>query len=117
MALVDGSRRQFKSEPYVIATVPMMIWQVSGTTNATGAITFTIPAGAFTTVYSVTATAVRDTVNPALACFALVRTYTTSSVVVQVFESKNTGVLLGGNIEGLELSTAATTVLLTVFGT
>lgn len=116
MALVDGSRRQFKSEPYVIGVVPMMVWTTTGTTNATGAITFTIPAGAFTTIYTVHADAVRDTANPALGCFAMIRSYSTTAVTVQVFESKNTGVLLGGNIEGLEVATTAVTVLLTVLG-
>lgn len=117
MALTDGSRRYFKSEPYVIAVVPMMIWTTSGTTSAAGAITFAIPAGAFSTVYTVNATVVRNSTDATTACFAQVRSFSTTQVVVQVFESKNTGILLGGSVEGLELATAATTVLLTVFGT
>ncbi len=95
----------------------LKVWATTGTTNAAGALTITVPAGAFTTVLGVTATAVRDTTNPTIACFALVRSYSTSQVVVQVFESKTSAVLLlGANIEGLEATTTATPVLVTIFG-
>lgn len=100
----------------VTSNVQLLLYTATGTTNATGAITFAIPAGTFDTVYGAHAQAVRDTASPAFACFAVVRSFTTTSVVVQVFESKMTGVVLGGNVEGLELSTSATTVLLTVLG-
>lgn len=100
----------------VAANVQGQLYVASGTTSATGAITFAIPAGTFSTVYVVNAQCVRDTVTPGTACFAVVRSFTTTSVVVQVFESKMTNVVLGGSVEGLELSTLATTVHLTVFG-
>lgn len=93
---------------------PQMVYTATGTTSATGALTFTLPAGMFTSVLSVQANAIRDTVSPGVACFALVRTFSPTSVAVQVFESRT--IVLGGG-EGLEATTTATVVHLAVFGT
>lgn len=89
------------------------VWFTSGTTSATGALTITLPVGVFQQILGVQATAVRNTTNAATACFALVRTYDTTGVALQVFESRT--IILGGG-EGLEATTTATTVLVTVFG-
>lgn len=99
------------------ASTQQLVFTAAGTTSASGALTFTLPAGMFTTITSVQASAIRDSAAPGQAAFAMVRSFSTSSVVVQVFESKMTGVVLGGNVEGLELSTSAITVHLAVFGT
>lgn len=126
----DGSRASFNGLRYVlendtglvqyrtptITGITPKIFTDVQTTNATGAYTFAIPSGYFTGIGYAAATAVRDTNNPSLAAFAMVRTYTLTSVTVQVFESKLTGVLLGGTIEGLELATGAVTVQLFVIG-
>ncbi len=103
------------TQPTYVTTsnVQMDMYATSGTTDATGAITFTLPAGMFGSVFSVQVQAVRDTVNPTTACFALVRSFSATSVVVQVFESKTNS--FGG--EGLEKTAAATVVTLAVFGT
>ncbi len=86
------------------------------TTNATGAVTFILPSGYFSSLGYVDAVAQRDTVDPAKACFAQVRSIGVDQIAVQVFESKTTGMLLGGVAEGLELATSALVRLL-VFGT
>lgn len=86
------------------------------TSNATGAYTFGLPTGYFTTINSVQVSCLRNTADPTLAAFAMVRSFTTSSVIVQCFESKTTGVLLGGSIEGLELATTALNIQLLVIG-
>lgn len=107
------------SQPFqysVVSDRTSTMYHAVGTTSAAGALTFTIPAGMFSSITAVHATAVRDTVSATTACFALVRSYTTSSVVVQVFESKTTGIALGGTAEGLEVTPTATSVCLTVFG-
>lgn len=114
--LRDASRGGWNNDYYAISDVALRVWCFSGTTSATGALTVTIPAGAFTTVLGVSATPVRNTADPTLGCFALVRSYTNTQIVIQVFESKTTGILLGGSVEGLELTATATPILLTVFG-
>lgn len=112
----DGTRRGWNSDYYAISDVALRVWNFSGTTSTAGALTVTIPAGAFTTVLGVCATAVRNTTDPTQACFALVRSYSATQVVVQVFESKTSGVLIGGVVEGLEATGSAVAVLVTVFG-
>lgn len=122
-ALRTGSRLAHNGVNYSllqyrnIATVyDPKIYTDSKATDATGAYTFTLPAGYFTALHYTDVTCVRDTNNPAFGTFAMVRSFTTTSVVVQCFESKNTGVLLGGNIEGLEVATSALTVQLFAIG-
>ncbi len=98
--------------------VPLRLYtDGAGTTNATGGVTFTLPSNYFTVVYGAVATAVRNSADPTMATFAMVRSWSSTSVVVQVFESKTSGVLLGGIIEGLEASGAGIPVQLMVFGT
>lgn len=88
---------------------------LTGTTNSSGQVTFTLPTY-FTTVHGAWPTVVRNSASPANACFPQVMTLSTTSVLVQVFESKNTGVLIGGVIEGLEASGAGITVTVSVKG-
>lgn len=114
--LKDGTRGGWGSDWYCISDQALRIWTYNGASSATGALTITIPAGAYTTVLNVCATCVRDTNNPQFATFAMVRSFTNTSVVIQCFESKTTGVLLGGSIEGLELATSSLMVNVTVFG-
>lgn len=100
----------------VNSNVQLNLYTTSGTTNAAGAVTVPLPPGMFSVVYAAFAVAVRDTTDPALACFALVRSYSATSVVVQVFESAGTTMRANAYFEGLTPATTATTVLLTVFG-
>lgn len=116
MGIRDGSRREFNGKPYLVGQVAMTVYATSGTTNASGALTLTLPAGLFTGVYSAHAEAVRNSADPTVACFAQIRTLATTQIVIQVFESRTSGVLLGGTTEGLELSTSAVVVYCTVFG-
>ncbi len=113
----DGSRGGFNGQPYVIGHGALKIACGKATTNATGQLTFDISAAGLTAVTAVHAQAVRDTADPTRACVAVVRSYTTLQVVVQVFESKTTGMLIGGVAEGLEVTNLATEVHLTVYGT
>jgi hypothetical protein len=94
----------------------MKVFTTSATSDATGGVTIGLPVGYFTTVHYVDAVCVRDSASPTVATFAMLRSFTTTSVSVQCFESKTTGVLLGGSIEGLELATAALMVQLMVIG-
>lgn len=101
----------------VLSNVQLQLYTTSVTSDATGAATVALPAGLYSVVYAALAQTVRDTTDPTLACFALVRSYSASAVVVQVYESNTTtGIKAGGSAEGLAKSTSATTVLLTVFG-
>lgn len=92
------------------------IFSTSVSTDASGAVSIGLPTGYFTTINYVSATAIRDTASPTLATFAMVRSYTLSAVAVQCFESKTTGMLIGGVAEGMELTTAAVVVMLMVIG-
>jgi hypothetical protein len=101
----------------VLSNVQLSLYTTSATTDATGAVTIPMPAGTFSVAYAAFATVVRDTADPTLACFAMVRSFSASAVVVQVFESNTTtNIKSGGSAEGLAKPTSATTVLLTVFG-
>lgn len=100
----------------VVSDQTIVVYSRFGTTSTAGLITFTLPTGMFSTITGVHATAIRDTTSAPTACFALVRSYTTTSVVVAVFESKTTGVAIGGMVEGLETTPTATSVCVTVFG-
>lgn len=129
-SLRTGSRLSHGGAQYVLATDPGQvtyrtvaatglspkIFTDSQNTNTSGALTFGLPVGYFTAINFVESQVVRDTNNPALGAFAMVRSYTTSSVTVQVFESKLSGVLLGGTVEGLELGTTAMQINLLVIG-
>lgn len=94
----------------------MRVWTDSKATSATGAVTFTIPAATFTTVQFIELTVMRDTADPQFATFCMLRSFTTTTVVAQCFESKQTGVLLGGVIEGLELATSSLIAMVKVTG-
>jgi hypothetical protein len=100
-----------------MSNVQLQLYTTSATTDTTGSAIIALPAGLFSVVYAAFATAVRDNPDPTAACFALVRSYSATSVVVQIFESHTTtGIKSGGSAEGLEATASATTVLLTVFG-
>lgn len=116
MGIRDASRREFNGRPYLVGQVAMTVYATNGTTNATGALTLTLPAGLFTGIYAVHADTVRNSADPTVACFAQVRSFSTSTVVIQVFESRTSGVLLGGTTEGLELASGAVAVTCTVIG-
>lgn len=91
-------------------------WTDSKTTDTNGAVTFTIPTGLFTTIHFIDLSVMRDTANPALGTFITLRSFTLTSASAQCFESKNSGVLVGGFIEGLELATAALVAMIRVTG-
>lgn len=117
----NASRQGFGGQLYVLnndtrlvtyqagasAGLALKVYTDVGTTNASGGVTFTLPVGYFTTVLSATATVVRGTTDPVGAAFAMLRNYSTTQAQVQVFESKTSGVLLGGVVEGLEATTTA----------
>ncbi len=129
-SLRTGSRLAHGAAQYVLSSDPGQvtyrtaaltnlnpkIFTDAQTTNATGALNFGLPTGYFSVIYAVQAQAIRDTANPTLAAFALVRGYNLDVVTVQVFESKTTPILLGGNVEGIELATTAVLVQLMVIG-
>jgi hypothetical protein len=113
----DAARGSLSGHTYVTGVVPMRIHTAIATTTAAGALTYDISAAGFASILGATATCQRDTTDPTRACFALVRSCTPTQVVVQVFESKTSAVLLlGVNIEGLEPTNLATTVSLIIFG-
>ncbi len=113
----DGTRGTFNSQPYVTSSQPLRILNATATTTTAGALTYDYSAVGFTAVYGVHLQPVRNTADPTLACFALLRSYSTTQLVAQIFESKTSAVLLlGVNIEGLETTAAAIPVLITVFG-
>ncbi len=95
----------------------LKVWTQQALTNATGAGTFTLPAGYFSTINSVQAQVVRDTADVALATFCAVRTVSLTTVTVQCFEGALIVTLLLGGNQTIELPQAQILVHLTVFGT
>lgn len=126
MANNDGTRRQWNGLKYAVssevpvyrngANVGVPKFYTTSASAVVGGVTFTLPAGYFTAVHTVIPTAVRDTTDARYACFATVRQFSTSTVVVAVWDSKTSVTLIGSVTEGLELSPDAATVLLTVIG-
>lgn len=96
--------------------LPLKVWTGTFVSDALGAVSATLPAGAFTAIVSVTVIPNRDTAAPLSSCFAMLRTWSLTTVTAQVFESRITSVLLGGSIEGIQAATAPTSVMITVFG-
>ncbi len=91
-------------------------------TNGSGACTFTVPAGMFAAIVFVNAVVLRNsTVGAGVAApdatFAAIRSFTTTQVVVQCYESKQTGMLIGGVAEGLETSSQSLALMLMCLGT
>lgn len=85
------------------------IWVADVTNTATGTQTITIPANiGFTNILCITATAKggTDVTNNPLVTIS---SSSTTSIGIRVVESKNTGVLIGGNVEGLEMHTSTST--------
>lgn len=94
------------------------VYTSTGVTTATGAVSFTLPASYFTVVTYAHCQVVRDTADPKLGAFAMVRTCSAAAVTAQVFESKTSAVLvLNTQVEGLETTAVAgLTVLLLAVG-
>ncbi len=101
---------------YNNTTKVLKVWSGVGTTSATGEVTFTLPTSYFAEVHTAQATVFRNTTNITEYAFAFVRSLSTTSLVVRVGESKTTGVLIGGTIEGAEATGAGITVHASVFG-
>ena len=86
-------------------------------TTSGNSVTFNISSAGFTTVGNVQASAYLSGATVTNAPIAIVTAKSTTSITVSLFESKNTGVLIGGNIEGLEPhAVAGTEVYITVRG-
>lgn len=96
----------------LIAQIPVVLC-FTGTTNTAGNVSIQIPANTMTSIYGVTAQVIRNTIDPTQATFVAVRSYiaptsvATGAVTLQVFESKTSGVVLGGSVEGCEVTATA----------
>lgn len=85
------------------------IWVAEIDNTATGVVTITFPVNiGFTTILAITATAKGGT-DVTNAPIATIVSNTAAQVVLRIVESKTTGILIGGNTEGLEAHTATTT--------
>jgi hypothetical protein len=85
------------------------IWVAEIDNTATGVVTVTFPVNiGFTTILAITATAKGGT-DVTNAPIATIVSNTAAQVVLRIVESKTTGILIGGNTEGLEAHTATTT--------
>lgn len=91
-------------------------WTDSKSSDGNGAVTFTLPAGFFTAIHFIDLNVMRDSADPRFATFCMLRSFTLTQAVAQCFESKTSGVLLGGVIEGLETATASVAVMIRVTG-
>lgn len=92
----------------------LKVWTGRQQSTASSTVTFDISSAGFSTIISIQATAERNTSTLGDVPLANVRSYTTSSVVVQLVES--TGIILGG--QGLEFSASTSNfVHLLVIGT
>jgi hypothetical protein len=88
----------------------------AATTDSTGSVTFTWPTGFFTSILSAQATVERNTTDVTRASFCWVSEWNMTRAIVRVAESKTSGVLLGGSIEGIELAGAGILVHAMVIG-
>jgi len=70
-----------------------------------------------TSILSVVATGERDVTTVTGHVIYSLRSSTTTSITLRSLESETTTVVLGGTIEGLAYSTAASTVNITIIGT
>lgn len=111
--IVTGATAVYQSDAINAAR---KTWTDVALTNSSGAVTFTLPSAYLFTITYAGASVVRDSAAPASATFAMVRSVSATSVIVQVFESKTTGILVGGTVEGLEPAGAGVQVLLHVTG-
>lgn len=91
-------------------------WTHTLATDATGGVTFILPTGLFSAIHFVDLSVMRDTADPRFATFIMLRSVTLTTCVAQCFESKTSGVLLGGVIEGLEVATSAVIAMIRVTG-
>lgn len=91
-------------------------WTDSKASDANGAVTFTIPTGLFTTIHFIDLNVMRDTADARFGTFCMLRSFTLTSAVAQCFESRTSGVLLGGTTEGLETATSSLIVMVRVTG-
>lgn len=77
-------------------------WNGKATTGTgTNEYTFNISAAGFSSISNIQVSGYYNGATTTTAPLVAVKTYSTTSVTVVVAESANTGVLLGGNIEGL----------------
>lgn len=74
-------------------------------TNSTISQTVDITAYGFTNIISVSIQCEHNMSNASQAVFGIIKSYTNTSIVYSVAKSKTTGVLIGGSVEGLELTT------------
>lgn len=85
--------------------------------TSTGTATFNISAASFSSISNIQVTAELSSGGVGNSPIPSVTSKSTSSITITLLESKNTGVLVGGNIEGLEThATAGTRVYITVRG-
>jgi hypothetical protein len=102
--------------PNGVVTSPK-IFTGAAFTDATGSVTFTFPTGFFKEILSAQATVERNTTDVTRAAFCWVSEWNMTRAIVRVAESKTSGVLLGGTVEGVELSGAGILIHATVIGT
>lgn len=115
--LLDGDLSLVQYQNGITPIAAFKIYTDSTTTNSSGQVSWNLPNGLFTAIHSVQAQVVRNTADPGLGAFCMIRTYGTGQINGIVFESKTSGVLLGGVVEGLEASpTAGIVVMLMVIG-
>ncbi len=116
VVLDDDVRLTIYRNAAVATNLRPKMWTNSVASDGTGGATISIPAGYFTTVNYVSVSCMRDTAAPAFGTFAMLRSFTTTQIVVQCFESKTTNTLLLSQAEGLELATSALIVMALAVG-
>lgn len=91
-------------------------WIGTDTTDANGAWSVDISSASFSNIIAAQVTPQRNSANIGSIPLASIETFSTSLVTGYVVESKLTGVLLGGSIEGLEFAPSGVLVSIVVWG-
>ncbi len=94
------------------------LWSDRGVTGSNGRVVFSVPLATawFQNPPHYQVSAHRDSTATTAACFAQIISRVDGSLTVQVWESRTSGVLIGGTVEGLEPAGAGVTVDLLIVG-
>lgn len=103
----------FNSTGEILA--PVVYHCTPGTTDASGNVTLTIPSGKFTTIDGYAPSTFLSGASVTTAAFVCVTAKSLTSFTLMALQSKTTGVLIGGSVQGLQVASGVT-VGLTVWG-
>lgn len=109
--IVATNTKYYNSSGIINQVIKKWYGRVTGT--AASGQSIDISSAGFGTILSIHATG-QQNVATAKGAIVDIKTNTTSAIVVNYYASKTTGVLIGGNVDGLEFNTDPTNVILNI---